>query len=355
MKTKWEGKLEDYPLENYPDYVPGKPPQVLESYKYSYLDEYERTWGKRWGSIGIGKLREVALIKPDPKWEGNPLWRKDPAFFCLRHTKDLDGELMLRNHEEYAKLIQSLGIKIYWMEFEDKIGTWGPMRKLFMGEEPKIVLGGAIIPRFVHASFKRGLDREFTRFLVSIDCPILHTVHGNGIFEVAPMTMPVAEGVWIVGMSEACNQEGLEQVLPVLYRSGVKQVQICHLQTIMDSWESGGEFHLDMVIGAVDDHVVVVYPGNLDWQTYAWLKENKFKIIEIPADEQRKYYPANLVLVEPGVVIIPKGAVKTIKAIEQAGVKVIPFDSSGIMQGGTNGIRCITMELLREPGPGLND
>ena len=138
MKTKWEGRLEDYPLENYPDYVPGKPPQVLESYKYSYLDEYERTWGKRWGSIGIGKLKEVALIKPDPEWEGNPLWGKDTAFFCLRHTKDLDGELMLRNHEEYAKLIQSLDIKIHWMEFEDKIGTWGPMRKLFMAEEPAL-------------------------------------------------------------------------------------------------------------------------------------------------------------------------------------------------------------------------
>ena len=24
-KTTWEGRLEDYPLENYPDYVPGKP------------------------------------------------------------------------------------------------------------------------------------------------------------------------------------------------------------------------------------------------------------------------------------------------------------------------------------------
>ena len=29
---------------------------------------------------------------------------------------------------------------------------------------------------------------------------------------------------------------------------------------------------------------------------------------------------------------------QTIKALESHGVKVIPFDSSGIMQGGTNGI-----------------
>jgi N-dimethylarginine dimethylaminohydrolase len=355
-KTIWEGRVQDYPLENYPDYSPGKPPQVLESYKYSYLDEYEQTWGQKWGSIGIGRLREVGLIKPEPDWEGSALWKKDPAFFCLRHTKDIDGDLMLKNHEEYSNLLESLGIKIHWMKFEDKIGTWGPMRKLFMGQEPKLVLGGAVIPRFAHASFKRGLDREFTKFLVSIGCPILYTVHGNGIFEIAPMSVPILEGVWVVGMSaQSCNQEGLDQTLPVLYRSGVKHVQICHLQSIMDSWESGGEFHTDMVIGALDDHVVLVYPGSLDFSTYVWLKENKFKIIEIPADEQKTCYPANLITVEPGRVIMPKAAVKTIKLVEQAGIEVIPFDSSGIMQGGTNGIRCITMEMLRDVGPGLDD
>jgi hypothetical protein len=32
---------------------------------------------------------------------------------------------------------------------------------------------------------------------------------------------------------------------------------------------------------------------------------------------------------------------------------VIGFDSSGIMQGGTNGIKCITMELDRDDGPRL--
>jgi arginine deiminase len=43
----------------------------------------------------------------------------------------------------------------------------------------------------------------------------------------------------------------------------------------------------------------------------------------------------------------------TVKALEAAGVKVIGYDSSGIMQGGTNGIKCITMELDRDDGPRL--
>ncbi|MBI4318567.1 MAG: hypothetical protein HY675_08760 [Chloroflexi bacterium] len=354
-KTVWNGRLEDYPLENYPDYRPGKPPDLFELQKYGYLDEYERIWGKPWGSVGIGKLREVALIKPDGEHEGNPLWQRDPNFFMLRYRQNLDIDLLLRSHEEYARLLESLDIKIYWMEFEDTMGAWGPMRKLFMAEEVKVLKGGAIIPRFSHASFKRGLEREFQKFLTKIGCPILLTVHGTGICEVAPMTLPIAEGVFMAGLSCACNQEGLDQVLPVLYRSGVKEVHIMHLPTIMDSFESGGEFHVDMVLAALDDHVVLVWPDNLPWTTYRWLRERSFKIIEVPADEQRKYEPANLLLLEPGKVIMHKGAVKTIKAVEQAGVEVIPFDSSGIMQGGTNGMRCITMELLRNEGPGLAD
>jgi N-dimethylarginine dimethylaminohydrolase len=60
------------------------------------------------------------------------------------------------------------------------------------------------------------------------------------------------------------------------------------------------------------------------------------------------------VVVEPGVVIMNKNARQTIKALEAVGVEVIGFDSSGIMQGGVNGIKCITMELDRDDGPRLH-
>ena len=71
----------------------------------------------------------------------------------------------------------------------------------------------------------------------------------------------------------------------------------------------------------------------------------------MPTEEHHRFVPANLVVVEPGVVIMPGEARVTVKALEAAGVKVIGFDSSGIMQGGTNGIKCITMELDRDDGP----
>ena len=202
-----------------------------------------------------------------------------------------------------------------------------------------------------HASFKRGLEREFAKFISNIDCPILHTVHGTGICEVAPMFVPLTDDVWLGGLSCASNQEGLNQVLPVLENAGVSEVHIMQLQTIMDSFASGGEFHVDMIVHPVTEDLCVIYPGSLPWDTYVFLKERGYKLIEIPPDEQKDCYPANLLVLEPGRVIMHSRAEQTVRALQKEGVEVITFDSSGIMQGGTNGIKCITMELLRDDGP----
>ena len=348
-------KLDQRALTNYPDYEAGKPPQLLKLHQRHYLDEYEKVWGRRWGAMGIGRLRTVALIKPDPLWEAHSFWQRDPAFFLLRYRSQLDPDLMLRAHEEYVGLLKSLGIEILWMEFEDVMGAYGPMRKLFMAEEVKVIRGGAILPRFGHASFKRGLEREFQRFLTSIGCPILLSVHGAGICEVAPMFVQMADDAWIGGLSCGCNAEGLEQVLPVIARAGVTDVHIMQLTTIMDSFEAGGEFHVDMVVHPVAEKVAVVYPRQLPWETFKWLKERGYDLVEVPTEEHHRCVPANLLVVEPGVVIMNAAATGTIKALESRGIKVIGFDSSGIMQGGTNGIKCITMELDRDDGPRIKD
>lgn len=55
-----------------PDYIPGKPPwtEILED--FSYLNELPRIRGKHWGSQGIGRLREVALVCPTEHEQSPP-------------------------------------------------------------------------------------------------------------------------------------------------------------------------------------------------------------------------------------------------------------------------------------------
>ena len=345
--------LSKYDLKQYPDYRQNQPPDLLKIAGASYLDEFQSVWGRQWGAMGIGKLREVGLCKP-LQWETESFFTQDPNFFLLRHAGKLNFDDMARSHEQYANILTKNGVHIHWMEYENPIGAYGPMRKLFVIEEVRFVRGGAIIPRFGHASFKRGLEREFTKFVNKLGCPVLLTVHGKGICEVAPMFVPLTDDVWVGAVSCATNQEGLDQVLPVLRSAGVVDVHIMQLQTIMDSFASGGEFHTDMIIHPVAEKLAIIYPGALPWVTYTWLKDLGYKLIEIPVDEQKLCYPANLIVLEPGKLIMNSRAKETIRLLEKEGVDVISFDSYGIMQGGTNGIKCITMEILRDDGPRIH-
>ncbi len=143
--------LESFPLENYPDYEHGKPPRLLKLHEHDYLEEYEQIWGRRWGAMGIGRLCTVGLVKPDPEWEAHDFWAREPEFFLLRYEREIDPDLMLRSHEEYARLLTDVGVEIKWCPFDNRMGAYGPMRKLFMAEEVKIVRGGAILARFGRA------------------------------------------------------------------------------------------------------------------------------------------------------------------------------------------------------------
>ena len=82
-------------------------------------------------------------------------------------------------------------------------------------------------------------------------------------------------------------------------------------------------------------------------------RDHQFTIIEVPRDEHARFTPENLLIVEPGKVIVNAGARETIKRLEANEVEVIPFDCHGIMQGGVNGMRCITLEMRRDEGPYL--
>jgi len=52
-------------LHSFPLYEEGKVPQYHKYHaNVSYMDELELIWGKRWGAQGIGRLREVAMVRP---------------------------------------------------------------------------------------------------------------------------------------------------------------------------------------------------------------------------------------------------------------------------------------------------
>ena len=82
--------------------------------------------------------------------------------------------------------------------------------------------------------------------------------------------------------------------------------------------------------------------------------ELDYKLIEVPADEQMKYFVCNALTLEPRRVMVIKGASKTVKALRAHKVDVIEVPYDEVMKYG-GGIRCTTMQLIRDEGPRLFD
>jgi N-dimethylarginine dimethylaminohydrolase len=189
---------------------------------------------------------------------------------------------------------------------------------------------------------------------MSIDCPILYTVHGNGIFVPAFRRMT---DDFIVGMlSTDCNQDGLEQISPVLARSGYKEIWAARSPGPLNYFykDIPGWIHADMWIAPVDVRLALIYPPWCDYETIRRLLSLSYKLIEVPEDEQLRTYACNALALEPRRLLIPEGAPKTVKALKREGVEVIetPFDEV-IKYGG--GISCTTGPLIRDSGPTLFD
>jgi len=351
---KYVDNWKTFPLENYPGYEQGKPPVYSEVHEIEWIEEAAKTWDRKFGSQGIGKLREVAVCRPCED-ETLPLFQKDPRFFLYYH-----GIPNLKKRQEefdaYIDAMKNEGVKIHYFKYPSPaLGPYGPIRWLSFMRETLITRGGAIISRF-GMPWNKGRDMYLQKFLVEeLGIPVLMQIHGKGVGEIGAQVF-LAENVWMVGLGIAFNQEALNQVTPVLQSVGVKEIFVTHIPGPLDSieWPLGGTYHPDMFIGIVDVGIAVIYPAWCDYETIKWLTKKGFKLIEVPAEEQRKYLPVNLQLIEPGKVIMPEGANETIKKVRAEGVDVIevPFSEQYKESGG---MRCTAMQILREPGPGLEE
>ena len=357
-RIDWKGDISNYPLENYPDYEPGKPPRFEKLAELGHLGEYEKLWGRPCGDQGIGRLREVALIRPD-KFEMNKLFVNNPEFFLMRHmvlTKTkMTLERLQENFDQYVKILKDEGVKVDLLEQPyPAMGVYGPIRKQFVAARLGFVIrGGVVLKRWGHSSWSRGLEYYAQRFFTDLDIPILLFPGGKAIFEDAWVW--AAENVVIGNYGLACNQEAMDQLTPVFKAAGIEEVVMGSSTTIMNSFESGGDFHTDVVLGIADVGLAIIYPAQMDWKIYTWLKQHHFKLLEIPHDEQAKFLPSNGVLIKPGKIIMSSGAKKTNAMLRKEGVDVIEMDTDGLAHGGVNGIRCCTCRIYREPGPSLGE
>jgi len=337
-------------FKDFPFYKEGAVPQYHRYHaEVSYLDELERIWGKRWGAQGIGRLREVAMVKPTES-EVLALYEQDSAFFVFNGIAP-KLELMREQHHGLARLYEKLGIKVHELRWADDPprSAYGPMKRGVSAAAGFVVNGGAIIPREA-TPYWRGRSRYVAKALMDLGCPILYTVHGKGVCEIGA-SVRMSDDLIVLMLSTDCNREGAEQVIPVLERSGYKKVLLANSPGPLYDYheEVPGWMHADMWIMPLDARLALIYPPWCDYQTIRDLHAMGYELIEAPREEVN-LYPTNGITIEPRRVIMNASAVKTRKLLEQHKVEVIPIEYDEVHKYG-GGVRCNTMQLIRDPGP----
>ena len=342
--------LPDDALADFPYYEEGRVPQYHKYHaEVSYLDEIELIWGKKWGAQGIGRLREVAMVKPT-ETEVKKLYEQASSFFVFNGiTPDLG--LMQAQHYALAETYRSLGIEVHyigWAEDPPR-SAYGPLKRSISAAAGFVINGGAIIPREA-TPYWRGRSRYVSKFLMSIDCPILYTVHGKGVCEIGAATR-MSDDFIVLMLSTDANREGVEQVIPILHNAGYREVHLAHSPGPLYDFHEDvpGWMHSDMWITPLDQRRALIYPPWCDYGTIRRLHEIGYELIECPAEEIAKY-PTNAITVEPNKLIMNASANRTRALLERHGVEVIPVEYDEVHKYG-GGIRCNTMQLIRDAGP----
>jgi len=338
-------------LTRFPGFVSGHVPQYSEYHEeVDFLDELEAIWGERWGAQGIGRLRKVAMTTP-LEVEVLPLYEQEPAFF-LYGGRLPDLGKMREQHAALQEAYRRLGIEVLSFDYpETPRSPYGVMKRAVSAAAGFVINGGAIIAREA-APFWRGRSRYVSQYLQSIGCPILYTVHGKGVCEGGAFTR-MADDLIVAMLSTDCNRDGLEQVRPVLERAGYR-IWVAHSPGPLHEFhpEIPGWMHSDMWIAPLDHDLALVYPPWCDFETIRYLRSIGYRLLEAPRVEQESVTPANLITIEPRLVVMPGPAPNTRALLERAGVEVIEVEyDEVILYGGA--VRCTTMQLVRDPGPSV--
>jgi N-dimethylarginine dimethylaminohydrolase len=339
-------------LARIPLYEKGKPPQPLID--VDFVDEVEIACGQRWGAqTELGTLRSVLVQPPTPGPISAPVVREDPIFFGWpKGVPDLD--LMRRNHASLVRLLEGEGVEVVYLEAPDSVaGTYTEATCYEAPREPVILKGGALIGRPGIAS-KRGIEHLMARRLLELGCPILYTVHApRAIFEAGNVVW-LDETHVMIGCGVRTTLEGIREVEPVLRLAGVEEIHVAHLPGYLNfqterAGGPGGFYHLDMVLGMVDERLAVVYPAGIGYDSIRYLKDKRVELIEAPLDEVQNY-ACNLLAVRPGRVIMTAGNPRTREALECRGVEVLEMEFGGGRVSGRGPV-CSTLPLIRDEGP----
>ena len=352
----------EFSLEQMPGYIKGQRPTTDVWHNLDHLEIYPKVWGRECGKNGIGKLREVVLTEITEA-EKFPYHDLDPAYFpqMADAYSSIDIPKMIDQSLAYEAALEANGVIVHRVEFPNPpVSAFGPAKSTWAAAELFVLRGGSVLPKRGVQPLAYGRAEYLALWAwTRLGVPVLCAVTGTSIFEIGPCHF-LAEDVFVSGNGMAFNDEGLEQMKPVIARSAgldVEDMTFLHIEFPGSKYydaPSGVGHHPDLYIAPLDLRKVVVYSPGLDFTTLEWLRKRGYTIAEVEHSEQAQFAPANILPLEPGLVVMHAEAVQSIAKVRAAGVEVVEVPYSEFMKEG-GGLHCSTGQVWREKGPYSTD
>ena len=305
-------------------------------------EELESGWGRNWGCDNdIGRLRAVLMHRPGAELNvvdtGKPLgfvegYGDKQAGWYYNSNVPPNLPAIQAQHDALTKLLRDEGVDVI---LTDKAAP-NRSKSVFTRDSAIGVKGGAIVTRLARR-VRRGEERPVTQALAAAGCPILHTIHGEGIFEGGGFAM-INSKTAVCSVSVACNEEGVAQIESVLRTLGIELIRV-HL--------TGYRIHIDGMFLMVDGDTALVNQDELPYWFIQKLKAMKIRMIQLPPDESA--FSLNCLAVAPGRLVMDANMTpRFADMIDKAGLTVLPVNYH-LMPHNGGGIHCSTCPLIRDP------
>jgi N-dimethylarginine dimethylaminohydrolase len=309
---------------------------------FESVAEQEATWGRAWGcNSDVGRLRVVLMHRPGAEMavlDETKLIPELGAFgdvetksWYWRGTEIPALAEQQAQHDGLVAALREEGVEVVFLPRAAK----GRHKSIYTRDSCIAVKGGAIVTR-LGPRVRRGEEAPVTEALARIGCPILRTIHGEGILEGGAFAWLRPD--WAaVCVSSRVNAEGVRQLADVLRVQGVR---------LTVAQMPGYRLHIDGAFVMLDHDVALVNPTILPFVFMEELEAGGIRLIHLNHEDPS--WAINCLAVAPGRVLMSdQVGGRTREALERAqiSVRVVPYDR--VYLGG-GGIHCSTAPLVRD-------
>ena len=256
-------------------------------------------------------------------------------FVADAQWREPDRDALVREHSEFINLLSSLGCTVHTAQAVD-----GLVDAVYMHDPMIMTPHGAILLQ-MGKRVRQPEPAQIRKDLERIGVPILGELTGSAIADGGDKVWLDAKTL-LIGHGYRTNGEGIAQIRKMLAPYGVE----VHAFDLPHFQGPDAVLHLMSVLSPISQDRAVVYEPLAPIRLLEFLKSRNITWLTVN-DTEVHTQGANILTVEPNVVVLAAGNPEIEGKLRKAGVTVHIFNGANVAVKGDGGPTCLTAPLLR--------